>query len=127
LHGAESIILSAGVAETIILSVGGAENMMLSACAESMIVSALLAASMILSVPFHHVIMIVLLLTAARRGGQQKKQQSGILTIPNDDFGQQRLNGTANWSATKDDQVFPHFQQIVSGALMPPCPTMAVC
>ncbi len=49
LHGAESIILSAGGAETVILSVGGNESMMLSACAESMIVSAPPTASMILS------------------------------------------------------------------------------
>jgi hypothetical protein len=28
------------------------------------------------------------------------------------DFGQQRLNGGADWSAAKDGQVLPHFQQI---------------
>jgi hypothetical protein len=41
-------------------------------------------------------------------------------------FGQQRLNGTADWSAAKDGQVLPHFQQVVSGALMPLCPIAAL-
>jgi hypothetical protein len=59
LHGAESIILSAGGAETITLSAGGAESMMLSACAESMIVSAPPAASMILPAPFDPVIVLL--------------------------------------------------------------------
>ncbi len=41
-------------------------------------------------------------------------------------FGQQRLNSGTNHSAPKDGQVFAHFQQIVSGALMLPCPIAAV-
>ncbi len=59
LHGAESIILSAGGAETIIFSAGGAESMMLSECAESMIVSAPPVASMILSAMFDCFILLL--------------------------------------------------------------------
>jgi hypothetical protein len=36
------------------------------------------------------------------------------------------LNGASDWSAAKGDQVLPHFEHIVSGALMPPCPIAAV-
>jgi hypothetical protein len=46
--------------------------------------------------------------------------------MPNNDFNQQRLNGAANQSAAKDGRVLPHFQKIVSGALTPPCPIVAV-
>ncbi len=42
------------------------------------------------------------------------------------DFGQQRLNGAADWSAAKGGQVLPHFEHIVSGASTPPCPFPAV-
>jgi hypothetical protein len=61
LHGAESIILSAGGAEPIpiLLSASGAESMMLSACTESMIVSVPPAESMVLSAPFDRVIMLI--------------------------------------------------------------------
>ncbi len=41
-------------------------------------------------------------------------------------FGQQHLNGTADWFAAEDGQVLPHFQQIVNGALMLPCPIKTV-
>jgi hypothetical protein len=43
-----------------------------------------------------------------------------------DDFGQQRLKGAADQSAAKDGQVLPHFQQIISGALMLLCRITAV-
>jgi hypothetical protein len=46
--------------------------------------------------------------------------------LPIKDFGQQRLNGGANWSAAKVGQVSPHFQRIFSGASMPLCPIAAV-
>jgi hypothetical protein len=45
--------------------------------------------------------------------------------LPIEDFGQQHLNDNADQSATRG-QVLPHFQQIVSGALMPLCPIAAV-
>jgi hypothetical protein len=45
--------------------------------------------------------------------------------LPFKDYHQQRLNG-ADWSAAKDGRVFAHFQQIVSGALILPCPIAAV-
>jgi hypothetical protein len=46
--------------------------------------------------------------------------------LPIYDFGQKHLNSIADWSAAKDGQVLPHFQQIVSGALMPLHPMVAV-
>ncbi len=46
--------------------------------------------------------------------------------LPIKDFGQQCLNGGADRSAAKGGQVLPHFQQIVSGASMLPCPIAAV-
>jgi hypothetical protein len=42
------------------------------------------------------------------------------------DFRQQRLNGSADRSAAEGGRILPHFQQIVSGALMPPWPITAV-
>jgi hypothetical protein len=42
------------------------------------------------------------------------------------DFGQQHINGGADWSATEGGQVLPHFQQIVSGASTPPFSIVAV-
>jgi hypothetical protein len=39
---------------------------------------------------------------------------------------QERLNGAADWSAAIGGQVLPHFEHIVSGALTPPCPVVAV-
>ncbi len=50
--------------------------------------------------------------------------QSSVLPINN--FGQQHLNGAANWSAAEGGRVLPHFENIVSGALTPPCPITAV-
>ncbi len=46
--------------------------------------------------------------------------------LPINNFGQQCLNSTANWSAAKGGRVLPHFKHIVSGASMPPCPIAAV-
>jgi hypothetical protein len=62
----------------------------------------------------------------ANSGGYEKNnnQQLSILLI--NDFGQQRLNSAAGWSATKGGQVLPHFQHILSGVLMPLCPITAV-
>ncbi len=91
---------------------------MLSAGAESMIVLAPPAASMILSAPFDCVSTLsTITLTAMRRAGGNKK----TTMIGNTDN-----RGAADWSATKDGRVLPHFQQIVSGALMSPCPIVAV-
>jgi hypothetical protein len=66
------------------------------------------------------------MLTAVRHGSITKTtigdtDNCGLMT-----FGQERLNGAADRSAAKDGQVLPHFQQIVSGASMPPCPITAV-
>ncbi len=41
-------------------------------------------------------------------------------------FGQQCLNGAANWSAAEGDQVLSQYQHIVSEASMPPCTMVAV-
>jgi hypothetical protein len=49
--------------------------------------------------------------TGRGRRGATKKQKSAILTIADYDFGQQRLNGAADWSAAKDGRVLPHFQR----------------
>ena len=38
----------------------------------------------------------------------------------------QRINGSADQSAIKGGQVLPHFQQIVKGTTMLPCPIAAV-
>jgi hypothetical protein len=40
--------------------------------------------------------------------------------------GQQRINGTTNWSAANGGQVFSHLEHIVSGALTPLCPIATV-
>jgi hypothetical protein len=37
-----------------------------------------------------------------------------------------RFNSAADWSAAKGEQVLPHFQQIVSGGMTPPCPIATV-
>jgi hypothetical protein len=55
--------------------------------------------SMILSAPYGDI-----MLTAAAT----KKTTLKI-------FGQQRLNGTADWSAAEGSQVLPHFEHICSG------------
>ncbi len=102
----------------IILSAWCAESMILSKRAEKIILSAHQTDRMILSAPFGHAIM----LTAAAT--KNNKQQCWWLPIYN--FGQQRLNGTSNWSAAKGGQVLPHFKHIVSGASMPPCPIAAL-
>jgi hypothetical protein len=36
------------------------------------------------------------------------------------------VNGGADRSAAEDGRVLPHFQQILTGASMPPCPIAAV-
>ncbi len=58
--------------------------------------------------------------------GNKKNNNRRYWWSPINNFGQQRLNGAANWTAAKDGQVLPHFRQILSGALMPPCPIAAV-
>jgi hypothetical protein len=101
--------------------VGGAESMMLSACTESMIVSAPPAESMILSALFDHDITLIVAWWGATKQTTIGKTDNHQLTI-----GQQCLNGGANRSAAKGGQVLPHFQQIVSGASMLPCPIATV-
>jgi hypothetical protein len=65
--------------------------------------------------------------SAANSGGNNKKNNWQLSVLPINDFGQQRLNGTANdWSAAKGGQVLSHFEHIVSGASTPPCPITAV-
>jgi hypothetical protein len=49
-----------------------------------------------------------------------------MMTIADLGYRQQRLNGSADQSAAKDGRVLPHFQQIVTGASMPPCSIAAV-
>ncbi len=46
--------------------------------------------------------------------------------LPIIDFWQQRLNGGGNRSVAKGGQLLQHFQQIVSGASMPPCSIVTV-
>jgi hypothetical protein len=46
--------------------------------------------------------------------------------LPINNFGQQRLNGAADWSAAKGGKILLHFQHIVRGVLMLLCPIMAV-
>jgi hypothetical protein len=89
-----------------------------------MIVSVPTAASIILSAPFDHVITLSTITLSG--GGQQKNNNWQYWQLPITNFGQQRLNSTANRSATEDGQVLPHFEHIVSVALMPPCPIAAV-
>jgi hypothetical protein len=45
---------------------------------------------------------------------------------PVNDFGQQRLNSTTDWSAAKGGKVLPHFEHIIYGELTPLCPIMTV-
>jgi hypothetical protein len=66
------------------------------------------------------------LLRYANSGSYENKINWQYRRSPIFDYCQQRLNGGANWSAAKDGRVLPHFQQIVSGTLMPPCPIVAV-
>jgi hypothetical protein len=98
-----------GCAESIDTLSASAES------AESIELSGRPAESMILSALFGHVITIPAAAT--------KK-----MTISDTVIGdrQQCLNGAANWSAAKNGQVLPHFEHIVSGASMPPCPIAAV-
>jgi hypothetical protein len=58
--------------------------------------------------------------------GYKKNNNQRSSVSPIYDFGQQRLNGTADWSALEGGQVLPHFKHIASGALMLPCPIVAV-
>jgi hypothetical protein len=44
---------------------------------------------------------------------KNNNRQSSVSPI--NDLGQQRLNGTADWSATEGGQVMPHFEHIASG------------
>ncbi len=66
------------------------------------------------------------LLRYAKCGGYVKNNNRQYWQLPIKDFGQQRLNGGADWSAAKAGQVLPHFQQILSGALTLPCPIAGV-
>ncbi len=59
-------------------------------------------------------------------GCYQKNNNQQYWWSPMNNFGQQRLNGTANQSAAKGGWVLPHFQHIISGVLMFPCPILAV-
>ncbi len=47
-------------------------------------------------------------------GGNKKNNNRQYWRLLINDFGQQRLNCAADWSAAEDGQVLPHFQQIVS-------------
>jgi hypothetical protein len=91
-----------------------------SASAESMIVSVPPAESMILSALFGHVI------TLSSSGGYKKDNNQQYWQLLINNFGQLRLNGAANQFAAKGGQVLPQFKHIVSGALTPTCPIMAV-
>jgi hypothetical protein len=62
----------------------------------------------------------------ANGSGNKKNNNPQSSVLPINDFGQQCLNGITNWSAAKGGQVLPHFEHIVSGASMPPCPIVAV-
>jgi hypothetical protein len=59
-------------------------------------------------------------------GGYKKNNNRQYRQSPIYNFGQKHLNVPADQSAAKDGWVLPHFQQIVSGALMPPHPMAAV-
>jgi hypothetical protein len=62
----------------------------------------------------------------ANSSGYKNKTNWRWWRLPIYEYRQQRLNGGADRSAAKDGQVLPHFQQIVTGALMPPCPIAVV-
>jgi hypothetical protein len=62
----------------------------------------------------------------AKSGGYEKNNNQQLSVPTFYKFGQQHLNCTTEWSAAKDGQVLPHFEQILSGAWMPPCPIAAV-
>jgi hypothetical protein len=67
-----------------------------------------------LSVPF---------LSYYPNSGSYKKHNNGqYCRLPIYSFSQQCLNGAADWSAAEGDQVLPHLEHIVSGALTPLCP-----
>jgi hypothetical protein len=59
-------------------------------------------------------------------GGYEKDNNWQLSVSPIYNFGQQRLNSAADWSAAKDGQVLPHFKQTLSGAWMPSCPIAAL-
>jgi hypothetical protein len=62
-----------------------------------------------------------------KKNNQQLSVHKQLLQqLPIYNFGQQRLNSSTNWSAAKNGQVLPHFQQIVSAAWMMPRPIAAV-
>jgi hypothetical protein len=50
----------------------------------------------------------------ANSGGYKKHNNWQSAVMPIIDFGQQRLNGAADWSDTKGGQVLPPFKHIVS-------------
>jgi hypothetical protein len=62
----------------------------------------------------------------AKSGSYEKNDDWRLSVLPIYNFGQQRLNSAAEWSATEGGQVLPHFKHIVSGASTPPCPITAV-
>jgi hypothetical protein len=62
-------------------------------------------------------------LTAA---AMKKNNNWQLSVLPIYNFGQKCLNGATDWSDAKDGQIFPHFEQILSGAWMPLCPIAAV-
>jgi hypothetical protein len=55
---------------------------------------------------------------------KNNNQRSSVWPIYN--FGEQRLNGAAKWSAAEGGRVLPHFEHIVGGAPTPTCPIAAV-
>ncbi len=62
----------------------------------------------------------------ANSSGYKKNNNRWSSVSSTCNFGQQRLNGAVDWSATKGGRVLPHFEHIVSGTSMPPCPITAV-
>jgi hypothetical protein len=56
------------------------------------------------------------LLRYGNSGGYKKNNNQGSSELPIYNFSQQHLDGAANWSAAKDGQVLPYFDQILSGA-----------
>ncbi len=81
------------------------------ACAESVILSAHHAESMIiLSAPFG-----VITLTAV--AAKKTNNNGQYCQSPINEFGQQHLNGAADWSAAEGGQVLPHFERLFPGRL----------
>jgi hypothetical protein len=67
-----------------------------------------------------------IILSAANSGSYKTNNNWQLSVSQIYDFGQQCLNGAADWSATKGGRVLPHFEHIGSGVFMLPCHIAAV-